>query len=238
MSTGEENLIIAEIGQNHNGSMSLAKELIHAAKECGANIAKFQLFDAVKLFPKDNNPWYDYNLSTELSYDQVEELYNYCKLIGVEFMASAFDSQRVTWLEKLGVRRHKLASRSIHDAELVRRMVATNKEVIVSLGFWKSEKLPKFSGSTEVKFLYCVSQYPAPREALRLGSVDFSIYSGFSDHSIGIEAACIALSRGAQIIEKHFTLDKSLFGPDHQGSMEPNELRQIVEFSRSVEQCL
>ena len=88
-------MIIAEIGQNHNGSMSLAKELIHAAKECGASIAKFQLFDAVKLFSKQNNPWYDYNLSTELSYDQAEELSNHCKLVGIEFMASAFDLERV-----------------------------------------------------------------------------------------------------------------------------------------------
>jgi sialic acid synthase SpsE len=231
-------LIIAEIGQNHNGSMSLAKELIHAAMECGASIAKFQLFDAARLFPKDNNPWYEYNLSTELSYDQAEELSDYCKLIGIEFMASAFDSQRIDWLEKLGVRRHKLASRSIHDTELAGRMVATNKEVIVSLGFWKSESLPNFSDNAKIKFLHCVSQYPAPYNSIHLSQVDFNKIAGLSDHCIGISASIAAISRGATIIEKHFTLDKSMYGPDHSCSVEPQELALLVKLFSEIRLCL
>ena len=231
-------MIIAEIGQNHNGSMSLAKELIHAAMECGASIAKFQLFDAGKLFPKDNNPWYEYNLSTELSYDQAEELSNYCQSIGIEFMASAFDSQRIDWLERLGVRRHKLASRSIHDTELAGRMVATNKEVIVSLGFWKSESLPNFFDNATVKFLHCVSQYPAPYTSIHLSQVDFNKIAGLSDHCIGISASIAAISRGAKIIEKHFTLDKSMYGPDHSCSVEPQELALLVKLFSEIRLCL
>ena len=114
--------IIAEIGQNHNGDMLLAKELIHAAKENGADVAKFQLYDAVSLFPKENNPWYEYNCQTELSRDQVTDLNNECQKVGIEFMSSVFDVERIDWLESINVKSHKVASRSIKDASLTNAM--------------------------------------------------------------------------------------------------------------------
>jgi len=231
-------MIIAEIGQNHNGSMSLAKELIEAAHECGADVAKFQLFSAVDLFSKSNNPWYSYNLSTELNYDQAEELASFCREIGIEFMASAFDPTRVDWLEKLEVRRHKLASRSIFDTELIDSMVRTKKQIIVSLGFWKEDILPPFDSSVQVSFLHCISRYPAPLDSVMLSKIDFSKISGLSDHCIGLSAAVTAIALGAKIVEKHFTLDKKMYGPDHSCSANPEEFAQLVNFYKEIKACL
>src|SRR3954468_5086707 len=128
--------IIAEIGQNHNGDMKMATDLIRAAKDCGADVAKFQMYEARALFPKENNPWYDYNCRTELSRAQVDELANECARLDIEFMASVFDLERVEWLEAIGVKRYKVASRSVRETALVERLVATGKPLIVSLGMW------------------------------------------------------------------------------------------------------
>ena len=234
----EKFMIIAEIGQNHNGSMSLAKELICAAHEAGADIAKFQLFEARKLFSKENNPWYEYNLSTELKLEQAEMLFNFCNSIGIEFMASAFDVQRVSWLESFGVRHHKIASRSIHDQDLIDMLSNTGKPLLVSLGFWKSKSLPKFSDMRNVHFLHCISQYPAPFEQVKLSEIDFDVISGLSDHCLGLAASLAAISRGAKIIEKHFTLDKKMYGPDHSCSATPNELRDLVSLAREIRASL
>lgn len=229
--------IIAEIGQNHNGDLVLAKELIAAAKENGADVAKFQLYDAKALFPKENNPWFEYNCKTELSQDALLELDAECKRLKIEFMASVFDCERISWLEKLGVRRHKIASRSIFDKNLISALEKTNKPLLVSLGYWEQSEFPNIK-SSKVDFLYCVSKYPTEFSDLHFKNIDFKRYSGFSDHTIGIEAPMIALSRGAKIIEKHFTLDKSMYGPDHQGSFTPIELKQLYSFKRALEICL
>ena len=119
--------IIAEIGQNHNGDLDLAKKLIHKAKENGANVAKFQLYDAKTLFPREGNPWYEYNCNTELSRDDVEELFEECSKADIEFMASVFDTTRIGWLEELGVFRYKIASRSIYDQDIIESLKKTNK---------------------------------------------------------------------------------------------------------------
>jgi sialic acid synthase SpsE len=231
-------LIIAEIGQNHNGSMSLAKELIHAAFECGADVAKFQLFDARKLFTPNDNPWYSYNLTTELSFEQIYELSSYCKFVGIEFMASAFDPTRVEWLEQLDVKRHKIASRSIFDKELIERMISTKKELIVSLGHWGSGGVPTFPYETKVSFLHCISRYPAPLNSVGLLNVNFQELAGLSDHCIGISASIAAIARGARIIEKHFTLDTKMYGPDHSCSSSPQELKELVRIYGEIRACL
>lgn len=230
--------IIAEIGQNHNGDMKLACELIHAARESGANAVKFQVYDAKSLFPKENNDWYDYNCKTELNRDQLDLLVSECDKVGIEFMASAFDTQRVSWLEEIGVKRHKLASRSIGDKSLVDAMVETKKPLLASLGMWNHDNFPVIKGIENVCFLYCVSKYPTSLEDLKLSRVDFSKYGGFSDHSIGITAAITACTLGARILEKHFTLDKSSNGPDHSGSMVPFELKEISRFTKEFPKCL
>ena len=231
-------MLIAEIGQNHNGDMRLARELIVAAKECGADVAKFQVFDAKRLFSRVGNPWYEYNLDTELQRDEVEELAECCRDVGIEFMASAFDPERVAWLEEVGVRRHKIASRSINDDELIAAVAATGKDTIVSLGNWQGSDLPDLPLGSLVHFLHCISQYPTPLNAVKLADVDFTCLAGFSDHTVGCTAAFVAIARGARIVEKHFTLDKSMYGPDHAGSAEPAELITIAEFMVEAPKCL
>jgi len=229
--------IIAEIGQNHNGDMNVAKELIRLAKLNGANIVKFQLYDAKALFPKENNIWYDYNLSTEITKEQFYILYDTCQKYDIEFMASVFDEERLEWLEEVGVLRHKVASRVIDDKILLKKIAGTHKETLVSLGMWNQKDFPDTS-IKNVKFLYCKSIYPTPLDAYNFDEIDFSIYSGLSDHSIGTVASKIAIARGANIIEKHFTLNKGMYGPDHICSITPNELSELSEFIKEVEFCL
>ncbi len=230
--------IIAEIGQNHNGDLETAKRLIRVAKESGADVAKFQIYDAKTLFSKENNPWYDYNCKTEVSRTQVDDLANECAKCGIEFMASVFDIERVDWLEAVGVKRYKIASRSVHDLPLIDRLVATGKPIIVSLGMWNESDFPQILGASSLEFLYCVSKYPTPLSDLHLSTVDFSRYAGFSDHTIGIAAPIAAIALGARIIEKHFTLDKKLYGPDHEGSMTPRELTALSEFAMEIAEAL
>ena len=230
--------IIAEIGQNHNGDMDLALELIHKAKDCGADVVKFQLYDARTLFPKENNAWYEYNCKTELSREQFFMLARECHKVGIECLVSVFEVERVSWAEQVDVQRYKIASRSIHDTELIRALVVTGKPMIVSLGMWENDQFPTIEGAQKVDFLYCISKYPTPLFDVKLASVDFDRYSGFSDHTTGITAALAALAKGARILEKHFTLDKTLYGPDHICSMTPDELQRIHKFRTELAQCL
>jgi sialic acid synthase SpsE len=230
--------IIAEIGQNHNGDMNRAKELIKAAKCAGADIAKFQLFEARSLFVEEDNPWFQYNCETELSRQDLYFLANECVKNDIEFMASAFDVKRIQWLEDVDVRRHKIASRSIKDPTLKDKLIGTKKPLLVSLGFWDAPEFPDFSAAASVDFLYCVSHYPAPLKSINLADVDFSTYSGFSDHTIGTSAAIAAVARGARIIEKHFTLDKQDYGPDHSCSMTPHDLHSLSTFVRDFKELI
>jgi sialic acid synthase SpsE len=230
-------LIIAEIGQNHNGDMNTAKELIRAAKERGADIAKFQLYDVDSIF-QPTFEWYEEAKKSQLSKERVVELADYCRRTGIEFMTSVFDTERVQWCEEIGVRRYKIASRSINNHEVIRAVAATGRPLIVSLGMYQGVGFPSINTSGTVDFLYCVAKYPTLPEDLDFLGVDFRMYSGFSDHTVGIEAVLVAMARGARIIEKHFTLDKTMHGPDHSISMDPMELKQIVEFSHEFERIL
>lgn len=230
--------VIAEIGQNHNGNIECAKQLIRLAKEAGADVAKFQVFDARALFdPSPLNPWFDYNCATELKREDVLRLADYCRELDIEFMASVFDVERIQWLEEAGVRRYKIASRSLVDSALVAAVAATGKPVLVSLGSWREPSFPEIVAAGPVEFLYCISKYPTPLDELKLGAVDFSLYAGFSDHTVGITAACVAFALGARILEKHFTLDKNAYGPDHSCSMTPEDLRAIHLFRTEREAC-
>ncbi len=230
--------ILAEIGQNHNGDMDLARELISRAAESGADVAKFQVYDAAALFPKKGNEWYEYNLQTELSREDVFMLAEACHSAGIEFMASVFDVERIAWLEEVGVKRYKVASRSVRETDLMAALAATGKPLIVSLGMWDGAEFPEVPGASKVDYLYCVSKYPTQLEDVKLAQVDFSRYAGFSDHTEGLTAPMAALSRGARILEKHLTLDKSMYGPDHAGSMDIQDLRALVMFRDELKRCL
>jgi len=223
-------LIISEIGHNGNGNMRLNKLMIEESKKCGADIAKFQLYDTDTI----KKPWQSRYMElkmAELTYEDCVELKEYCDEIGIEFMASAFSVDRVEWLEKLGVKRHKLASRSIYDKETIKAMEKTGKPIIASLGAWKEDELPKIENA---HFLYCVSEYPAYISAKDF-PIEFVDPEGFSDHSIGCYWAREALKRGATIIEKHFTLSHELPGHNQKGSAEPWELKDLCAYRDQVQ---
>ena len=230
--------IIAEIGQNHNGDMEVAKRLIHEAKRAGADVAKFQLYDARALFPKEGNEWFDYNCKTELTRAQIRMLAEECDRAGIEFMSSVFDIERIAWLEEVRAKRYKIASRSIFETALIGAVAATGKPMLVSLGKWDRPGLPDIKAIGGVHYLYCIAKYPPALTEVHLGKVDFNVYAGFSDHTIGTAAPIAAIARGARIIEKHFTLDKTMYGPDHTGSATPAELAQVCAFRDDAEKIL
>lgn len=221
---------IAELGHNANGNMRLNKLMIEEAKNCGVDIAKFQIYNA-DTFKKPWQARYFELKFTELNFDEVKELKEHCDKVGIEFMASAFDVERLGWLEKLGVKRHKLASRSIHNTELIKAMEKTGKPIIASLGWWKGKEFPKIKNA---EFLYCVAEYPARIQASEF-PYKFDKYAGFSDHSLGMYWAREAVKRGATIIEKHFTLSRDLPGYDQKGSCDPTELHDFTEYVRQAE---
>jgi N-acetylneuraminate synthase/N,N'-diacetyllegionaminate synthase len=170
----------------------------------------------------------------QFGFNQAAQLKTWCEQEGIEFMASVFDLERFKWMESLGVSRHKVASRVVQDQELCEHILATGLETFISLGFWDGPGVPY--QCSNARYLYCVPTYPCPYEDICLPQ-EFtdSIYEGFSDHTIGIEAALVAVGRGARIIEKHFTLNKGLSGPDHICSATPDELVELVRLARLME---
>lgn len=223
--------IIAEIGHNHMGYMRHAKLLIDEAKACGVDAVKFQAYDTNKI----KKPWqsrYFELLLSEHTKEEFQEIKDYCDKVGIEFFASAFDVERVGWLEEMGVKRHKIASRSIYDTELIQTMEATGKPIIASLGRWKEEGLPKIKNA---EFLYCISEYPAHINSLPAKFGPEEKYQGFSDHTIGTYWIREAVKRGATIIEKHFTLDRGLPGNDQKGSADPTDIKDFVKYAREIE---
>ena len=163
--------IIAEIGQNFNGDLKLAENLIRLAAESGANVVKFQLYDAESLFPKKNNPWFEYNCKTELSKNDTKLISKICCDYGIEFMATPFDIERVYWLEELGVKRYKIASRSINDTDLINTVIRTGKPIIASLGMCDEPYFPKINAD-DVSYLYCISKYPTQLTDINLRSLN------------------------------------------------------------------
>jgi len=223
-------MIIAEIGINHGGSMFLAKRLIREAKRNGADIAKFQLYEVDKLFPDrkiiiNDKDWYKEVKDTELTYEQGKELFEYCGEMGIEFMASAFDVERVLWLEEWGVLRHKIASPVWKMPDVCNMIEQTNKPVIISVPYGR-----EFTRLDRAKYLYCVPEYPTEIEMVDYKRMQD--FDGFSDHTVGIEASCIALAMGVNIIEKHFCLLRNNMNPDMVCSMAPEELRTMVRWQK------
>jgi sialic acid synthase SpsE len=231
-------LVVPEIGVNHDGNMDKATDLIILAEACGCQVLKFQIYDVDKVFPDKQimsrgRNWYKEVKKTQLSKHQVEGLVSFCERNGVEFFASVFDTERVKWLEEFGVRRYKIASRSIYDKELVEAICKTGKDIIVSLGMWKEKEFPKLITSGKVDYLWCKSEYPATILPYEIDMIDFNKYSGISDHSIGITNSLLAITRGAKIIEKHFTMTPdSTEGPDHVCSINYKQLLTLAQFAK------
>ena len=240
-------LIIAEIGINHDGNMNLAHELIRQAAMCGADVAKFQAYSVDALFGPNgadpNDEIYKGVKPLEFNEKQFVQLKIWCEQENIEFMCSVFDEERLGWMEKLGVKRHKIASRTSKlTRDLALKMIETGKPCYMSLGF---NSQPFDKNYPNLHYLYCIAEYPTEYNRINMPNeyhanynpeLDEHIeYEGFSDHSLGIEASLVAVGKGATIIEKHFTLDKSAKGFDHICSVTPDELRDLVKYSRLME---
>ena len=218
-------MIIAECCGNHGGHISTARDMIWAAKDAGASLVKFQLYDAMD---DEGLPHYGYAKKAELSFDQAQTLFQWGVECGIEVFFSVFGVKYVEWCEKIGVKRYKIAC-GMRDAKVLQGISKTMKPVIISV----SDKA-NYRGI----MLYCVSEYPTPLDHIKMPNFEMEPYDGFSDHTIGLDASKIALARGATIIEKHFTFDKKAEGPDHFISMEPEELRELVRWEKVCKEVL
>lgn len=218
-------MLIAEIGQNFMGDMKLARTLIRSARDNGADLAKFQLFDSQK--------YYGHPVKAELSKEQAFKLFEYGEQQGIEVFFSVFDTERIKWCEEMGVKRYKVASCYNHHKPVIDGVVKTGKEFFISLR--RGAYIPEGS---KARRLYCIPLYPAELKYLHFDKVQFPAeYEGFSDHFIGLDVAKIAISRGAKIIEKHFAIGHGV-GPDGAWSMVDHELYELRRFYDIVQKAL
>jgi sialic acid synthase SpsE len=244
VANGLRPFLVAEIGINHNGSMTVAKKTILAAKDAGADAVKFQFFRKgllINPYVKEGIPVIKILSKYSLTDKMVVELKEFCDKAGVLFFATPFDPGAVDILERLDVGLYKIASGDIVNPPLLERTVRTGKPILCSTG---ASDLREVDAAVKVLkrnkagfcLLHCVSLYPAPLEEMNLRTVPFyakryGCVSGLSDHTIGSTAAEWAVGLGAAVIEKHFTLDRKLPGPDHALSMNPKELKAFREKS-------
>jgi len=254
--------VIAEAGVNHNGEVKLAKALIDVAVDAGADAVKFQTFHA-DLLATAEAPKAAYQLETtaaeesqiemlrklELSTDAHRELRAYCNERGIAFLSTPFDERAVDFLDDLGVPAFKISSGDLTNSPLLEHAAAKGKPIILSTGMSElAEVIEAVSvlnsaGCENPILLHCVTNYPANPAEVNLRAMQtmrsaFNLPVGFSDHTEGIDVAVAAVALGACVIEKHFTLDRSLPGPDHRASLEPAELRHLVQSVRRVEAAL
>lgn len=259
-------LIIAEAGVNHNGSMDIARQLIDAAADAGADYVKFQTFKTEKLVSttakkaeyqkknmgdSDDDSQFNMLKKLELNMDQHQELIAYCKQKDIRFLSTAFDLESIDLLYSLDIDLFKIPSGEITNLPYLRKIGALGKRVIISTGmcvmseiFDAIRELVKAGTSKEkISVLHCTTDYPTAMEDVNLRAMlsiqeEFNIPIGYSDHTLGIEVPIAAAAMGATIIEKHFTLDKTLPGPDHQASLEPQELKAMITAIRHIEKAL
>lgn len=260
----EKVLIIAEAGVNHNGDLKLAEELIKEAARAGADIVKFQTFKAERLvtskarqaaYQIENTgkveSQYAMLRRLELSDEDHRKLIEICHREGIGFLSTPFDAESVDFLASLGVRTWKIPSGDLTNYLLLRKIGKRNESVILSTGMATMNEiresirvLEKFGQNPQnITLLHCTTQYPAPLEDVNLLAMtemkkEFGLPVGYSDHTAGITVPIAAVSLGAEVIEKHFTLSRELPGPDHKASLEPDELVEMIRGIRNVEQAL
>ena len=255
-------IIIAEAGVNHNGDMASAKKLIDIAVEAGVDYVKFQSFIADKLVSKvakkasyqninindGDDSQYNMLKKLELSHEDHLELMAYCIQKNIKFFSTAFDIDGVTYLKELGLELFKIPSGEITNFPYLRAIALCGKPVIMSTGMSTEDEIKQavdvliqfgISKST-ISILHCNTEYPTPMKDVNLKAMlsikdNFGVEVGYSDHTLGIEVPIAAVALGAKIIEKHFTLDRTLLGPDHAASLEPNELIAMVKAIRNIE---
>ncbi len=245
--------VIAEAGSNHNGDFDIAKQLIDAAIEAGADAVKFQIFKAENLYSKntpgfkslDNQDIYELIKKNETPREWISLLSDYCKNAGIEFMATPFDNEAADLLDAHS-NSFKIASFEIVDLELIKYTASKSKPLIISTGMASMEEIQdaiqvaSSVGNSEVALLHCNSVYPSPPDIVNLRAIQtlkdaFANPVGFSDHTLGIHLPLAAVAMGACVIEKHFTMDRNMDGPDHSFAIEPDELRTLVSNIRDLE---
>ena len=258
-------LIIAEAGVNHNGSMLIAKQLIDKAVEAGVDIIKFQTFKSEKLVSKaaKQAEYQQRNIGKkdegqlamlkklELSQQDHEELISYCNEKGIRFFSTAFDMDSIEYLHSLNMGLWKIPSGEITNYPYLRKIAQYHEPVILSTGMCELfdieaavQVLLEFGVQKEqITILHCNTEYPTPFQDANLKAMleigdKFGVQIGYSDHTKGIEVPIAAVALGASVIEKHFTLDKNMEGPDHKASLEPDELKAMVSAIRNIEQAL
>lgn len=256
--------IIAEAGVNHNGDLNLAKTLVQEAKSAGADAVKFQTFKAERLVTP-NSRKAAYQLKTtqggdaqidmlkklELGDDEFIELFDYSRRKGMEILSSPFDLESVDFLARLNMKIFKIPSGEITNYPYLEKIAKLGKPVIMSTGMANlNEVSDAFNvllrhgmDKSEITLLHCNSEYPTPMEDVNLRAMltlreHFGVAVGFSDHTMGIEVPIAAVGMGAKVIEKHFTLDKKMDGPDHTSSLEPFEMKKMVDSIRNIEKAL
>lgn len=261
----QHTLIIAEAGVNHNGSIELAKQLIDAAADAGVDYVKFQTFKTENLvsrsakmadYQKRNmsvgeNSQYSMLKKLELSPQQHYELVSYCNEKGINFFSTAFDLDSVDFLASLHLGLWKIPSGEITNYPYLRKIASYKEPVILSTGMSTFDEIAdaisvliKFGVSKEqITILHCNTEYPTPMNDVNLKAMHtigekFSVNVGYSDHTQGIEVPIAAVALGATVVEKHFTLDCTMDGPDHKASLEPQELKAMVTAIRNIEQAL
>lgn len=258
-------LVIAEAGVNHNGSLDLAKQLVDKAAEAGADFVKFQTFKSEKLVSKfaKQAEYQQRNIGKkddgqlamlkrlELSPDDHEELISYCHQKGIRFFSTAFDMDSIEYLHSLDMGLWKIPSGEITNYPYLRKIARYHEPVILSTGMCELSDigcalhvLLQFGLRKEqITVLHCNTEYPTPfrdvnlKAMLEIGEM-FGVKTGYSDHTQGIEVPVAAVALGATVIEKHFTLDRNMEGPDHKASLEPDELKAMVFAIRNIEQAL
>jgi N-acetylneuraminate synthase len=259
---GEPCFVIAEAGVNHNGDLGLAKDLADAAREAGASAVKFQSFQAA-LLATEGAPKAGYQSratghqgsqlemlrALQLDEDAHRALIDHCRAVGVTFLSSAFDAQSADLLERLDVPCFKLGSGELTNLPLLRHVARKGRPMILSTGMSRLGEVEdavlaiEAEGLRQIVLLHCVSNYPADPGEANLRAMDtlraaFGYPVGYSDHTLGDEVSLAAVARGACALERHFTLDRTLPGPDHQASLEPEELARWIASVRKVEAAL
>jgi N,N'-diacetyllegionaminate synthase len=258
-------LIIAEAGVNHNGSLVLAKQLIDVAAKSGADYVKFQTFKTenivskvakkaeyqIKNFQKDSDTQFGMLKKLELSFDDHLELVKYCYQKNIKFLSTAFDLDSIDMVYELGVRLFKIPSGEITNLPYLQKIAGLGEKLIISTGMCNMEDIRNAinvflnAGKKleDIVVLHCNTEYPTPMQDVNLKAMhsiasEFKVKIGYSDHTKGIEVPVAAVAMGAVVIEKHFTLDKLMDGPDHLASLEPQELEDMVKAIRNIEMAI
>lgn len=254
---GHPTYVVAEIGINHNGSLEIAKELIHAAKRAGVDAVKFQKRTPEVCVPVEQQnqmretPWgyityLEYRKKVELGMEEYQEIDRYCKELEIDWFASPWDEESVTFLEYFDPICYKIASASLTDHGLLKKLLATKRPLILSTGMSTTEQIRKSVEMLDMNSLvlcHTTSAYPCLPEQLNLRMIqtlrdEFSCPVGYSGHEVGLVTSVVAVSLGACLVERHITLDRAMWGGDQAASVEPGGFERLVKYIRVTELAL